>query len=64
MSRYIELSYLDLALASLLLFFNAGLSLLLGLCLGRQMLLVALRMTVQLLLVGLVLEALFNSGSL
>jgi ABC-type iron transport system FetAB permease component len=41
MSRYIELSYLDLALASLLLFFNAGLSLLLGLCLERQMLLAA-----------------------
>jgi putative ABC transport system permease protein len=64
MSGYIELSYLDLALASLLLFFNAGLSLLLDLRLERQMLLAALRMTVQLLLVGLVLQALFNSGSL
>jgi putative ABC transport system permease protein len=64
MSGYNELSYLDLALASLLLFFNAGLSLLLGLRLERQMLLAALRMTVQLLLVGLVLQALFNSGSL
>jgi len=46
MSGYIELSYLDLALASLLLFFNAGLSLLLDLRLERQMLLAALRMTV------------------
>ena len=64
MSGYNELSYLDLALASLLLFFNAGLSLLFGLRLERQMLLAALRMTVQLLLVGLVLQALFNSGSL
>ena len=64
MSGYIELSYLDLALASLLLFFNAGLSLLLDLRLEKQMLLAALRMTVQLLLVGLVLQALFNSGSL
>ncbi len=64
MSDYNELSYLDLALASLLLFFNAGLSLLLGLRLERQMLLAARRMTVQLLLVGLVLQALFNSGSL
>ena len=64
MSGYNELSYLDLALASLLLFFNAGLSLLLGLRLERQMLLAALRMTGQLLLVGLVLQALFNSGSL
>ena len=35
MSGYNELSYLDLALAFLLLFFNAGLSLLLGLRLER-----------------------------
>ena len=63
MSGYIELSYLDLALASLLLFLNAGISLLLGLRLEGRMLLAALRMTIQLLLVGLVLQALFNTVS-
>ena len=64
MTGYIELSYLDLAVVALLLLFNAGLSLALGLRLERQMLLAALRMTVQLLLVGLVLHALFNTVSL
>ena len=64
MSGYIELSYLDLSLAALLLLFNAGLSLALGLRLEGRMLLAALRMTVQLLLVGLVLQALFNQVSL
>ncbi len=64
MTGYIELSYLDLAAVALLLLFNAGLSLALGLRLERQMLLAALRMTVQLLLVGLVLQALFNAVSL
>jgi putative ABC transport system permease protein len=61
---YIELSYFDLALAALLLLFNAGLSLALGLRLEGRMLLAALRMTVQLLLVGLVLQTLFNFVSL
>ena len=61
---YIELSYLDLALAALLLLFNAGLSLALGLRLERRMLLAATRMTVQLLLVGLVLQALFSLVSI
>ncbi|MBT4044679.1 MAG: ABC transporter permease [Rhodospirillaceae bacterium] len=64
MTDYIELSYLDLAFAALLVLFNAGLSLALGLGLERRMLLAALRMTVQLLLVGLVLEALFQTVSL
>ena len=39
MTGYIELSYFDLALAALLLLFNAGLSLALGLRLERRMLL-------------------------
>ncbi len=64
MSGYIELSYLDLALAALLLIINAGLTLLLGLRLEGRMLLAALRMTVQLLLVGLVLQTLFSLVSL
>ena len=64
MTEYIELSYLDLALAALLLVFNAGLSLALGLGLERRMLWAALRMVVQLLLVGLVLQALFDQVSL
>ncbi|MDP6832531.1 MAG: iron export ABC transporter permease subunit FetB [Alphaproteobacteria bacterium] len=64
MTGYIELSYLDLAAVALLLLFNAGLSLALGLRLEKQMLWAALRMTVQLLLVGLVLQALFNTVSL
>lgn len=64
MTEYIELSYLDLALAALLLVFNAGLSLALGLGLERRMLWAGLRMVVQLLLVGLVLQALFDQVSL
>ena len=64
MISYLELSYLDLALAGLLLVFNAGLSLALGLRLEGRMLLAAVRMVVQLLLVGLVLQALFAQVSL
>jgi putative ABC transport system permease protein len=64
MSGYIELSYLDLALAALLVLANAGLSLALGLRLEGRMLLAAVRMAVQLLLVGLVLQALFDLVSL
>ena len=63
MTTYLELSYLDLALAALLLVFNAGLSLALGLRLEGRMLFAALRMVVQLLLVGLVLQALFDRAS-
>lgn len=64
MTSYLELSYLDLVLAALLLVFNAGLSLALGLRLEGRMLLAAVRMVVQLLLVGLVLQALFAQVSL
>ena len=63
MTTYLELTYLDLAFAALLLVFNAGLSLALGLRLEGRMLLAAVRMVVQLLLVGLVLQALFTQAS-
>lgn len=56
---YLPLDYTDLALAAILLLVNAGLSIALNLGLGRQMVIAALRMVVQLLLIGLVLEALF-----
>lgn len=59
MSDFITLSYIDLAAASVLLLLNAGLSLRLQLGLEREILVSALRMTVQLVLVGLVLKALF-----
>lgn len=58
-ASYLALDYFDLVLASLLLLVNAGLSIALNLGLGRQMLISAARMIVQLLLIGLVLEALF-----
>ncbi len=56
----IALSYGDLALASLLVLLNAGLSLGLRLRLEGQLLIAAARMVVQLFLVGLVLKALFT----
>jgi len=59
----IALSYGDLALASLLVLLNAGLSFGLRLRLESQLLIAALRMVVQLSLVGLVLNALFTSVS-
>jgi len=59
MSDFITLSYFDLVAASVLLLLNAGLSLRLQLGLEKEILVSALRMTVQLVLVGLVLKALF-----
>ena len=59
----IRLETLDLALAALLVLINGGLSLALGLGIERQLLVASLRMVVQLLLVGLVLEALFATQS-
>ncbi|MGB1547665.1 MAG: ABC transporter permease [Alphaproteobacteria bacterium] len=59
----IALSYGDLALASLLIFLNAGLSLVLRLRLEKELLIAALRMVVQLFLVGLVLKVLFTTVS-
>lgn len=57
------LQYGELAIASLLIFLNGGLSLWLGLGLERRMLLSAARMVAQLLLVGLILKALFALSS-
>jgi putative ABC transport system permease protein len=56
---YITLDILDLAVAALLVLLNGALSLALQLGLARQMLIAALRMIVQLTLVGLVLKTLF-----
>jgi len=59
MNGYIALNYRDLAWASLLVWANAGLSLRLGLGIERRLLWSALRMIVQLSLMGWVLAALF-----
>jgi ABC-type multidrug transport system ATPase subunit len=55
---YIALDKLDLALAALLVVLNGALSIALQLGLTRQLAIATVRMVVQLLLVGLVLEAL------
>ncbi len=60
---YIRLDLADLAIAALLVVFNGALSLALGLGIERRLLVAAARMVVQLLLVGLVLEALFKAVS-
>jgi putative ABC transport system permease protein len=60
---YIELGWTDLALASLLVLLNAGISIALQLGIERRLLIAAARTVVQLLLVGLVLRALFESAS-
>lgn len=60
---YIPLDYGDVALAATLLTLNAALSWALELRLERQLVIAALRMTVQLLLVGLVLTMLFDLAS-
>ncbi|RTZ47826.1 iron export ABC transporter permease subunit FetB [Candidimonas sp. SYP-B2681] len=57
------LSYLDLSIGAFLIILNAGLSLLLNLGLGRALFIAALRATVQLLLVGLVLKTVFALAS-
>jgi putative ABC transport system permease protein len=59
----IELSALDLGIASLLVLFDAALSMRLGLRLHRQVLWAATRMVIQLLLVGMVLRAVFAWGT-
>jgi putative ABC transport system permease protein len=60
-SGIVILSPLDLALASLLILALAGTSLAMHLEVARQLLIAALRTTVQLLLVGMVLKLLFAS---
>ncbi|TYC48561.1 ABC transporter permease [Rhodobacterales bacterium] len=61
---YHVLSYWDLVFASVFLLLNAVLSLALDLGLTRTLIISAIRMCVQLILVGLVLKAIFFSGSL
>ena len=63
MSQYIELSYWDVVLAALFLVINGMLSIWLDLRLERQLLVAAIRMVVQLLLIGFVLKALFAMSS-
>lgn len=60
----ISLSAFDLFLAAFLLLLLAGCSLRIGLGIEKKIIISGLRMTVQLLLVGLVLKVLFASGSL
>jgi putative ABC transport system permease protein len=59
----VHLTPLDVAVAALLVLLNAALSLALRLRLHRELLWAALRMVVQLLLVGLVLRLVFKSNS-
>ncbi|MDR3517650.1 MAG: ABC transporter permease [Azospirillaceae bacterium] len=60
MEGYISLGYGDLGLAALLVLTDAGISLALQLGMHRQLLLSAVRMVVQLFLMGLVLTTLFT----
>ena len=59
----IALGWIDLALASLLLVLNGALSFAFSLGLERKLAIAAIRMIIQLMLVGLVLTWLFASGS-
>lgn len=59
MSGYVSLTYFDLVLASGFLVLNGVLSIWLDLRLERKLLIAALRMVVQLVLVGLLLKTLF-----
>ncbi len=63
MSSYISLSYLDLVFAAIFLLANGLFSLLLHLDLERKLAIAAMRMVVQLLLVGLVLKSVFAIAS-
>jgi len=59
-SSYIALNYWELAASSVFVFINAGLSLIFRLNVHRSLLVAAIRMVVQLALVGLVLTTLFS----
>jgi putative ABC transport system permease protein len=63
MNGYIDLSYWDVAFASLFVLINAALSLALDLNIHRRMLIAAARMVVQLAIMGLVLVVLFRTVS-
>lgn len=58
-ASYLELSYWQVGLATLLILFNGALSLALRLGLGKRLFVASVRTTVQLLLVGLVLQQVF-----
>lgn len=58
--EYVKLSYLQVALAAILIVANGGISVWLRLGLERSLLVAAVRMVVQLLLLGLVLQWVFN----
>ncbi len=60
MTGYVPLSYWHVALASVFVLINAALSLALDLGIHRRMLIAAVRMVIQLALMGLVLVALFS----
>ncbi|CCQ72485.1 iron export ABC transporter permease subunit FetB [Magnetospira sp. QH-2] len=60
---YVRLDYLDIAISALLLLIHGGLSLRLRLGLGRTMIIATVRMVVQLTLIGLVLQQLFEMVS-
>ena len=60
MNGYLQIGYAQTAVAGLLIVANLGLSAALELGLGRRLVIAALRMTVQLFLVGLVLEWVFS----
>ena len=60
MSGYISLTYSDLLLASIFLVLNGALSIWLHLGLERKLAVAAIRMVVQLVLVGLLLKSLFS----
>src|SRR6516165_3339375 len=60
MASYIALNYWELGAASVFVLINAGLSILFGLKVHRSLLVAAIRMVVQLALVGLVLTTLFS----
>ena len=59
-ATYLQLSYWQVAMATLLLLVNGLLSSLLQLGLGRRLLIAASRTTIQLLLIGLVLQQIFS----
>lgn len=60
MPSYIEISYLDIALASLLVLANGLISFFLKLKLEKSLLVAAVRMVVQLLLIGYILKWVFS----
>lgn len=64
MTGYIELSYWDVALASIFLILNGLISVAMKLGLARQLFVAAVRMIIQLLLVGLLLKFIFAVASL